>query len=205
LKILSGDAALRGHLWANLRRARAGLARMGFATNATESPIVTVEIGSAERTVAMWRALLDAGVYTNIVMPPACRPDECLLRTSYSAAHTPEEIDRALLAFEAAGRALSIIDGPRAVDHRNGGMKLLLINPRNRVSLYGDYLWQPLAFGYVAAATPPHWEVELVDEQCEGTLDYRDVQADLVGLTAFTTQAPGSAFSSVVLYTAPSL
>jgi hypothetical protein len=69
-------------------------------------------------------------------------------------------------------------------------MKLVLINPRNRVSLYGDYLWQPLALGYVAAATPPHWEVELIDEQCEGTRDYRDVEADLVGLTAFTTQAP---------------
>jgi radical SAM superfamily enzyme YgiQ (UPF0313 family) len=68
-------------------------------------------------------------------------------------------------------------------------MKLLLINPRNKVSLYGDYLWEPLAFAYVAAATPAHWEVELIDEQCEGLGDYRDAQADLVGLTAFTTQA----------------
>ena len=68
-------------------------------------------------------------------------------------------------------------------------MKLLLVNPRNKVSLYGDYLWEPLAFAYVAAATPPHWEVELIDEQCEGIRDYLDVQADLVGLTAFTTQA----------------
>jgi radical SAM superfamily enzyme YgiQ (UPF0313 family) len=69
-------------------------------------------------------------------------------------------------------------------------MKLLLINPRNPVSLYGDYLWQPLAFGYVAAATPAHWEVELIDEQVEGTRDYGAAQADLVGLTAFTPQAP---------------
>jgi hypothetical protein len=68
-------------------------------------------------------------------------------------------------------------------------MKLLLINPRNKVSLYGDYLWEPLAFGYVAAATPGHWDVELIDEQCEGVRDYSDVEADLVGLTAFTTQA----------------
>lgn len=69
-------------------------------------------------------------------------------------------------------------------------MKLVLINPRNPVSLYGDYLWQPLAFGYVAATTPAHWEVELIDEQVEGRRDYSDVQADLVGLTAFTPQAP---------------
>jgi radical SAM superfamily enzyme YgiQ (UPF0313 family) len=68
-------------------------------------------------------------------------------------------------------------------------VKLLLVNPRNRVSLYGDYLWQPLSLAYVAAATPPDWEVELVDEQCEGFVDYAGVEADLVGLTAFTTQA----------------
>jgi radical SAM superfamily enzyme YgiQ (UPF0313 family) len=68
--------------------------------------------------------------------------------------------------------------------------KLVLINPRNRASLYGDYLWQPLALAYVAAATPKHWEVELIDEQCEGALEYGDVDADLVGVTAFTTQAP---------------
>ncbi len=69
-------------------------------------------------------------------------------------------------------------------------MKLVLVNPRNRVSLYGDYLWEPLALGYVAAVTPPHWEVELIDEQCEAMLDYTAIRADLVGLTAFTTQAP---------------
>ena len=69
-------------------------------------------------------------------------------------------------------------------------MKLVLINPRNKVSLYGDYLWQPLALAYVAAATPSHWSVELIDEQCEGARDYSEVEADLVGLTAFTTQAP---------------
>ena len=110
LKILSTDAVLRGRLWENVRRARAGLARVGFATSATESPIVTVEIGAAEQAIAMWRALLEAGVYTNIVLPPACRPEACLLRTSYSAAHTPEQIDRALAAFETAGRALAIIE-----------------------------------------------------------------------------------------------
>jgi radical SAM superfamily enzyme YgiQ (UPF0313 family) len=68
--------------------------------------------------------------------------------------------------------------------------KLLLINPRNKVSLYGDYLWEPLALAYVAAATPRDvWDVELIDEQCESNVDYDTIHADLVGLTAFTTQA----------------
>jgi radical SAM superfamily enzyme YgiQ (UPF0313 family) len=67
--------------------------------------------------------------------------------------------------------------------------KLLLINPCNRVSLYGDYHWEPLSLAYVAACTPPGWEVELVDEQIEGERSYDGCTADLVGLTAFTTQA----------------
>jgi 8-amino-7-oxononanoate synthase len=99
LEILSADVALRARLWDNIRRARAGLEQAGFATSATESPIVTIEIGTADRTVAMWRALLESGVYTNIVLPPACRPEACLLRTSFSAAHTSEQIDRARAAF----------------------------------------------------------------------------------------------------------
>lgn len=69
-------------------------------------------------------------------------------------------------------------------------MKLVLINPRNKVSLYGDYRWEPLSLGYVAAATPPDWQIELIDEQCEATPDYETLHADVVGITAFTTQAP---------------
>jgi 8-amino-7-oxononanoate synthase len=107
LAILEHGHELRARLWANVRRVRAGLARAGFSLTATESPIVTIEIGSAERTVAMWRALLEAGLYANIVLPPACHADACLLRTSYSAAHTDEEIDRAVQIFEHVGRQLS--------------------------------------------------------------------------------------------------
>ena len=44
------------------------------------------------------------------VLPPACRPDACLLRTSYSAAHTPAQIDEALGIFEQVGRALRVIE-----------------------------------------------------------------------------------------------
>jgi 8-amino-7-oxononanoate synthase len=110
LQILRQDRQLRERLWANVRRVRAGLTRLGFTIGPTESPIVPVIVGSPERTVVMWRALLDAGLYANIVLPPACRPDACLLRTSYSAAHTPRQIDQALAIFEQVGRALSIID-----------------------------------------------------------------------------------------------
>lgn len=110
LRILMSDRALRDRLWENVRRVRAGLKARGFRIGATESPIVPIEIGTADRAIAMWAALLDAGLYANIVLPPACRADACLLRTSYSAAHTPEQIDRALDIFERVGRRLAVID-----------------------------------------------------------------------------------------------
>jgi len=110
LRILGRDTGLRERLWENVRRVRAGLMRLGFAIGPTESPIVPIKIGAADRTVAVWRALLEAGVYVNLVLPPACHADACLLRTSYSAAHTPADIDRALATFEQVGRALSVID-----------------------------------------------------------------------------------------------
>jgi 8-amino-7-oxononanoate synthase len=110
LRILRTDTALRARLWENVRRVRSGLARLGFSIGSTESPIVAIEIGTADRTVAMWQALLQAGLYANIVLPPACRPEACLLRTSYSAVHTPDEIDRALATFAQVGRDLSVID-----------------------------------------------------------------------------------------------
>jgi 8-amino-7-oxononanoate synthase len=109
LDILSRDSGLRARLWENTRRMRAGLSRLGFSIGPTESPIVPIEVGAEERAVAMWRALLEAGIYVNIMLPPACRPDACILRTSYSAAHTPQQLDRALEVFEQVGRALAVI------------------------------------------------------------------------------------------------
>jgi 8-amino-7-oxononanoate synthase len=112
LRILLSDGRLKEKLWANVRRVRSGLAALGFKIGPTESPIVPIEIGTAEQAVTTWAALLEAGVYTNIVLPPACRPDGCLLRTSYSAAHTPAQIDEALGIFESVGRAMNVIGAP---------------------------------------------------------------------------------------------
>jgi 8-amino-7-oxononanoate synthase len=109
LDLVSRDPALRTKLWDNVRRVRAGLTRLGFAIGSTESPIVPIRIGPEDRAVEMWRGLLERGVYVNIMLPPACQADACLVRSSYSAAHTPEQIDRALAVFEEVGRELSII------------------------------------------------------------------------------------------------
>jgi 8-amino-7-oxononanoate synthase len=110
LAIVRRDPSFRHRLWENVRRVRAGLSRLGFRIGQTESPIVPIQIGAPDRTVQVWRALLESGLYVNIVLPPACRPEACLLRTSYSAAHSAEDIDRALAIFEHVGRDLAIIE-----------------------------------------------------------------------------------------------
>jgi 7-keto-8-aminopelargonate synthetase-like enzyme len=88
-------------------RVRAGLAALGFDTGASQTPIVPIMVGARAATLSLWRALMDAGVFTNPVLPPAAPAG--LLRTSYSAIHTEASLDEALEAFAWAGRRLGII------------------------------------------------------------------------------------------------
>lgn len=109
LEILRQDRGSAHKLWENVRRMRAGLVRMGYAIGPVESPIVPILIGAEELTVGMWQALLTAGLYVNIVLPPGCPKGQCLLRTSYSSAHTPAQIDAALEILEAVGRQAGVL------------------------------------------------------------------------------------------------
>ena len=88
---------------------RTGLSRLGFSIGPTESPIVPVLTGDEERTVALWQNLLAAGIYVNLIVPPGCPVDACVLRASCSAAHTPEQLDRAARAFKEVGKRLGVI------------------------------------------------------------------------------------------------
>jgi len=56
-----------------------------------------------------WKALFEAGVYCNPVLPPAVPPDLTLLRTSYMATHTDEQLERVLAIFAQVGKQLGII------------------------------------------------------------------------------------------------
>ena len=103
LEILSRDHSLRRRLWSNIRRLRAGVEALGYSIGPTESPIVPIFTGDEEVTIKFWQELLEAGLYVNIVVPPGCSHDQCLLRASCSAAHTDEQIDRALELLSAVG------------------------------------------------------------------------------------------------------
>jgi 8-amino-7-oxononanoate synthase len=69
------------------------------------TPIVPVIVGDDMQAVALWKALYDRGVYTNVAIHPAVPPAGALLRTSLMATHEREHLDRALEIFERVVRA----------------------------------------------------------------------------------------------------
>lgn len=90
-------------------RMRRELSELGFDVATSETPIIPIRVGDEVRTALFWRDLLDHGVYTNAVIAPAVPRGQAILRTSYIAAHTDEQLDRALETFAEAGRRCGVI------------------------------------------------------------------------------------------------
>lgn len=101
----------RQHLWENARALHHGLTAMGFrlGTDTPDSAIVAVILDDQTQAVAMWQALLEAGLYVNMARPPATPAGTYLLRCSLCAEHSVAQIDAALAMFEAAGRGVGAI------------------------------------------------------------------------------------------------
>ena len=97
---LAAEPQRRLRLWENSKRLHEGFRDLGLDLGCDAvSPIVAVKCPDEPSTVVMWNALLDAGVYVNIAVPPGTPNRLCLLRCSVSAAHTPDEIDLILALF----------------------------------------------------------------------------------------------------------
>jgi 8-amino-7-oxononanoate synthase len=97
---------MRVLLWNNARRLYQSLQQMGFRLGPEISPIVAVRFEQREEAIGLWNAILDQGVYVNMILPPAAPDGGSLLRCSATAAHTPDQIDRICKAF-ANARALA--------------------------------------------------------------------------------------------------
>jgi 8-amino-7-oxononanoate synthase len=96
-------------LWHNSEKMRAGFKALGFDTGESVTPVIPIYIGDDMKTVFAWNALFQAGVYTNTVIPPAVPPNKSLLRTSYMATHTDEQLDRVLDIFAKVGKEIGLI------------------------------------------------------------------------------------------------
>ncbi len=88
---------------------RRELQTLGFDTGPSETPIVPIVIGDDELTLMTWKLLFENGVFVNPVLSPAVPMGQQLLRTSYMATHTQEQLEKALEIFASVGRQLGLI------------------------------------------------------------------------------------------------
>jgi len=109
LDIIINEPERREKLWKNVRKMKQGFQELGFNTGNSETPIIPIIIGDDMKTFLLWKRLFEDGVFTNPVVSPAVPPGMSLLRTSYMATHTDEELDIVLEKFKVHGKALGII------------------------------------------------------------------------------------------------
>jgi 8-amino-7-oxononanoate synthase len=105
----------------NARYLRAGFRDLGLKVvepgrlpdgSEATTPVVPVLVGEDWQAVLLWKALFDAGVYTNVAIHPAVPPGGALLRTSLMATHARDHLDRALATM--AGVIEQFPDLPRS-------------------------------------------------------------------------------------------
>ncbi len=88
---------------------REGYKKLGFNTGHSVTPIIPIIIGDDMKTFLTWKALFENGVFVNPVISPAVSPGHQLLRTSYMATHTDEQLDEVLYVFKKVGKQLELI------------------------------------------------------------------------------------------------
>ncbi len=95
---------LRQQLWRNINRLYGYLTKLGYEMGSTTpGPVAAVILPDRKTALAHWQGLLDAGIYANLMIPPATPQGMNLLRISLSAAHTDAQMDRILGAFDGLG------------------------------------------------------------------------------------------------------
>ena len=82
---------------------------LGFDTGDSITPVIPIIIGDDELTFLTWKKLFDNGVFVNPVISPAVSQGRQLLRTSYMATHTDEQLDQVIDIFEKVGKELGLI------------------------------------------------------------------------------------------------
>ena len=110
LRIVKAHPELRTKLWDNVRALYDGLATQGFKLGPEHGPVVGVHLPDRMMAIGFWRAMLDAGIYVNVAVPPATPNGVSLLRCSVSAAHSRQQIDHMIEVMTGIGRQLGVLD-----------------------------------------------------------------------------------------------
>ena len=111
IKVMCDEPELQDRLWANTRRFKAELTRLGFDTGHSETPITPVMMGDPDTAGRFADRLIEEGVFAQPVVFPTVAIDKARLRTIVTAAHADEQLDIALGAFDRVGHELGLISG----------------------------------------------------------------------------------------------
>ena len=109
IRLVEEGDALRAQLFDNAAYWRAGLEGLGFELLAGEHPIIPVMLGEAQLAQDMAARLFDEGVYVSGFFFPVVPRGQARIRTQMNAALTKDDLDRALSAFEVAGKAVGVL------------------------------------------------------------------------------------------------
>jgi glycine C-acetyltransferase len=111
LRVMQEEPELQERLWANTGRFKAELSRLGFDTGRSETPITPVMMGDPDLAGRFSDRLMGEGVFAQPVVFPTVALDQARIRTIVTAAHTDDQLDAALWAFDKIGRELGLISG----------------------------------------------------------------------------------------------
>jgi 8-amino-7-oxononanoate synthase len=109
LQVMRDDPTLSEKVNRNAQFMRDGFHRLGFDTGKSVTPVIPVIIGDDEKTFLTWKLLFENGVFVNPVISPAVTPGRQLLRTSYMATHTLDQLSCVLEIFEKVGKRVGLI------------------------------------------------------------------------------------------------
>lgn len=109
LDILEAEPERLEQLWKNTNKMHAGFKSLGFDTGHSATPIIPIKIGTDEDCFKFWHLMWENGIFANPAISPAVPPGEAIIRTSYMATHTEEELDQVLEIFSRIGKQMGII------------------------------------------------------------------------------------------------
>ena len=109
LRIIRAEPERIAALWDVTNYALVKFREAGFEIGDTESPIIPLYVRDTEKTFAATMMAFEEGVFINPVIPPACAPQDTLVRVALMATHTKEQVDTAVEKLSKVFRELGVI------------------------------------------------------------------------------------------------